>query len=143
MAQHNYLWIVNRFLSEFLAIPSTSDAAEGTQSGVSARISVGIQSVIKLFYRPSGLSMPASEAAKKLTFSNTEHGLGISNPTPYYVTLSRLNVDGKSMDVKGTEAGAMLAPFSTQYYPVNGTVRTVSGQPLMISVVKVSNINRP
>nr|MDQ6119424.1 hypothetical protein [Klebsiella pneumoniae subsp. pneumoniae] len=30
------------------------------------------------------------------------------------------------MDVKGTEAGAMLAPFSTQYYPVNGTVRTVS-----------------
>ncbi|HHC3692196.1 hypothetical protein [Klebsiella pneumoniae] len=30
------------------------------------------------------------------------------------------------MDVKGTEAGAMLAPFSTQYYPVNGAVRTVS-----------------
>ncbi|HHV4569480.1 TPA: fimbrial biogenesis chaperone [Klebsiella pneumoniae] len=114
------------FYLSFLAIPSTSDAAEGTQSGVSARISVGIQSVIKLFYRPSGLSMPASEAAKKLTFSNTEHGLGISNPTPYYVTLSRLNVYGKSMDVKGKEAGAMLAPFSTQYYPVNGTVRTVS-----------------
>nr|MDQ6119425.1 hypothetical protein [Klebsiella pneumoniae subsp. pneumoniae] len=47
-----------------MAIPSTSDAAEGTQSGVSARISVGIQSVIKLFYRPSGLSMPAVKRPK-------------------------------------------------------------------------------
>ncbi len=120
MAQHNYLRIVNRFLFEFLAIPSTSDAAEGTQSGVSARISVGIQSVIKLFYRPSGLSMPASEAAKKLTFSNTEHGLGISNPTPYYVTLSRLNVDGKSMDVKGTEAGQCLRHSPHSITPSTG-----------------------
>lgn len=114
------------FYLSFLAIPSTSDSAEGAQSGVSARISVGIQSVIKLFYRPAGLSMSAREAANKLTFQNTEQGLGISNPTPYYVTLSQLKVDGKPVDVQGTESGAMLAPFSTRYYPVNGVVLNVS-----------------
>lgn len=114
------------FYLSFLAIPSTSDTTEGAQSGVSARISVGIQSVIKLFYRPAGLSMSAREAAKKLTFQNTEQGLGISNPTPYYVTLSQLKVNGKPVNVKEAGTGAMLAPFSTQYYPVNGVVRNVS-----------------
>lgn len=114
------------FYLSFLAIPATSDLAEKEEPGVSARVSVGIQTIIKLFYRPTELTISAKEAAEKLAFQQTGQQLSISNPTPYYITLSRLKVDGRIMNVKGSETGAMLPPFSKQNYPFTGAIQNVS-----------------
>lgn len=114
------------FYLSFLAIPATSDLTEKTEPGISARISVGIQMIIKLFYRPMGLAISAKEASEKLVFQQTGKLLTISNPTPYYITLSRLNFDARNIDLKASEAGTMLPPYSKQNYSVTGIVHNVS-----------------
>lgn len=108
------------FYLSLLAIPSTSKLTEDHNAGVTAQVSVGIQTIIKLFYRPEGLSIPVQAAAEKLTFRQVGQVLQIANPTPYFVTLAGLIVNGKVMNVRETEAGAMIAPFSTQDYPITG-----------------------
>ncbi|MGJ5719054.1 fimbrial biogenesis chaperone [Morganella sp. B601] len=114
------------FYLSMLAIPATAKQAEEYNTGVSARVSVGIQTVIKLFYRPAGLSMPAGAAAESLTFRQTGHSLQVGNPSPYFVTLARLSLNGSMLNVRDTEAGAMISPFSVQNYPVTGLAQKVS-----------------
>ncbi|WP_447885635.1 fimbrial biogenesis chaperone [Serratia fonticola] len=114
------------FYLSLMAIPSTSKLTEDHNGGVSALVSVGIQTIIKLFYRPEGLSIPVQAAAEKLTFRQVGPVLQIANPTPYFVTLARLTLNGKVMDVRDTKAGAMIAPFSTQDYPITGQVHQIT-----------------
>jgi len=113
------------FYLSFLAIPAgsnpvreaTTDTDEGTTT---TQVSLGIRTVIKLFYRPNGLAMPAAAAPGKLTF--TQHGtqLVVKNPTPYYVTLAQLTLDGRGINVR--EQGAMIAPFAEETYAVKGPI---------------------
>ncbi|ENY6786362.1 molecular chaperone [Providencia rettgeri] len=113
------------FYLSFLAIPAvntpareaTSDVDEGTTT---TQVSLGIRTVIKLFYRPSGLGMPAAAAPEKLTFAQNGTQLVVTNPTPYYVTLAQLTLDGRGVNVR--EQGAMIAPFSNETYTVKGPV---------------------
>ncbi len=111
------------FYLSLLAIPATSKLSQAPNADVSAQVSVGIQTVIKLFYRPERLPMPVQVAAEKLTFGQQGEDLQISNPTPYYVTLARLTLDGRVMDVRDSKAGAMIPPFSTQHYPITRQVK--------------------
>lgn len=111
------------FYLSFLAIPAvnnpareaTTDTDEGTTT---TQVSLGIRTVIKLFYRPSGLVMPAAAAPGKLTFTQQGTKLVVKNPTPYYVTLAQLTLDGRGVNVR--EQGAMIAPFSEEKYAVKG-----------------------
>lgn len=114
------------FYLSLLAIPSTPKLMEERDAGVTAQVSVGIQTIIKLFYRPTGLSIPVQSASEKLTFRQVGQNLRISNPTPYFVTLARLTLNGKLVDVRDAEAGAMIAPFSTQNYPIVGQSQQVT-----------------
>lgn len=114
------------FYLSLLAIPATAKLTEENNAGVSAQVSVGVQTIIKLFYRPAGLSMPIQTAAEKLTFRQVGQDLQVSNPTPYFVTLARLTLNGKVMDVRNTATGAMIAPFSAQNYPTTVPVQQVS-----------------
>ncbi len=104
------------FYLSLLAIPSTTkvNAPEGDMT--SAQVSVGIRNVIKLFYRPKGLPMNIETASSKLTFHYQNQQITVSNPTPYYITLAQLSVDQHPVDVR--ERGPMIAPFSTQTYPM-------------------------
>lgn len=114
------------FYLSLLAIPATSKLTEEHNTEVSAQVSVVIQTIIKLFYRPEGLSIPVQTAAEKLIFRQVGQVLQVANPTPYFVTLARLTLDGQVIDVRQAEAGAMIAPFSTQDYPITGQVQQVS-----------------
>ncbi|UNH29215.1 molecular chaperone (plasmid) [Moellerella wisconsensis] len=107
------------FYLSLLAIPATTkiNAPEGEMT--SAQVSVGIRNVIKLFYRPKGLPMSAEAASGQLTFHHQGQHITVSNPTPYYVTLAQLSVNQHPIDVR--ELGPMIAPFSTQIYPVKGS----------------------
>ncbi|HEX7340581.1 MAG TPA: fimbria/pilus periplasmic chaperone [Rhodanobacteraceae bacterium] len=70
-----------------------------------------IRTRIKLFYRPDHLSMKRIDAPSKLTWQATAAGqkvtIKVTNPTPYYLTLSKVTVDGH--DAKT----GMVAPFAS------------------------------
>ncbi|MTC46106.1 fimbria/pilus periplasmic chaperone [Providencia sp. wls1922] len=106
------------FYLSLLAIPSTTKANAPEGEMTSAQVSVGIRNVIKLFYRPKGLPMSVETASSQLTFRQQGQQLEVSNPTPYYITLAQLSVDQHPIDVR--ELDPMIAPFSTQIYPVKG-----------------------
>lgn len=113
------------FYLSFLAIPAVSKPADNsTDDLMQPRVSVGIRSVIKLFYRPSGLAFSAAAAQKKLHFTLKNGLLYAENPTPYYLTIARLELDGKPVNVR--EKDPMIPPYSTHHYPIKGSIGEVS-----------------
>ncbi len=74
-------------------------------------IQISFRTRIKLFYRPKGLSGKASEAGDKLVWKRSGDSLLVSNPTPYYVSISLVQTAGA--DGKFTPANLdMLDPFA-------------------------------
>lgn len=63
------------------AIPQ-QDAAKGENI-----LQIASQSRIKLFVRPAGLEMKATEAQEHISFSRHAGELVVHNPTPYHITL--------------------------------------------------------
>lgn len=105
------------FYLSFLAIPSVKkNTAPNAEDMTTTQLSLGLRMLIKLFYRPHDLAIPASAAPKKLTFSQKEHQLQVQNPTPYYQTLAQLKINGQPVNVR--EQGAMIAPFSSHSYQI-------------------------
>lgn len=113
------------FYLSFLAVPSVSkpEDNDGADGVIQPRVSVGIRSVIKLFYRPSSLGMSVHSASEKLLFAQRGNVLHAENPTPYYLTLAQLQVNGQAVDIR--EQGAMIAPFSSRDYQVTGAIHDV------------------
>lgn len=75
-------------------------------------VQMAVRTNLKLIYRPSGLKGESSEAWQKLHWVRLPQGLRVSNPTPYYVTLFNLNINGRAI----SEAG-VVAPFSQRNFP--------------------------
>lgn len=71
---------------------------------------------LKLIYRPSALKREqAAKAYRSLAFDGSTKGqLKVSNPTPFYISLAHLKVDG--VDVP---EAALLAPHETASYPIS------------------------
>lgn len=67
-------------------------AVDTENSGNSLQLVV--KSRMKLIVRPKGLSQNAAEAYRLLTFSKENNTLHIQNPTPYYVSLYKLKING-------------------------------------------------
>lgn len=103
-----------------VAVPSMTQPKESDDASLAARVSVGIQNTIKLFYRPAGLAMSQEEAAGRLTFHLQGGKVQVNNPTPYYLTFSRLAFDRAEVNVSG---GLMIAPFSQASIAVAGSVQ--------------------
>ncbi|MCS3429511.1 molecular chaperone [Klebsiella sp. BIGb0407] len=103
----------------FLAIPSITEISDAEN-----RVAIGLQTVIKLFYRPEQLAITAEQAAKKLTFRLSGKQLIAENPTPYYLTLGSLRSAGKP--VSFGETGQMIAPFSQATYPFESLSKEVT-----------------
>ncbi|WP_219268444.1 fimbria/pilus periplasmic chaperone [Pseudomonas sp. Xaverov 259] len=60
-------------------------------------LQLAITSRIKLFYRPGNLAIAPEEAPAKLTFKRSGGQLIISNPTPYYLTISELSAGTRAL----------------------------------------------
>ncbi|MGL5389759.1 MAG: fimbria/pilus periplasmic chaperone [Serratia sp. (in: enterobacteria)] len=71
------------------------------------RLQMAFRSRIKLFYRPGGLEGNANDAAKAIVWSSQDNRVQATNPTPYYVSLVNLSVNGKELN------HVMVAPCST------------------------------
>ena len=72
-------------------------------------LQVAIRSRMKLFYRPVGLKGREEEAYRQLAWKVQGGKTLVSNPTPYYVTLFNLRVNGRTL-----ESAGMVAPFATE-----------------------------
>ncbi len=61
---------------------------------------------LKVFIRPAGLKVPTEKDEQRLHFSATSHGVMITNPTPWYMSLVIMT----SID-KRRQHNIMLAPY--------------------------------
>lgn len=74
------------------SIPATDDSVPHKNV-----LQVVVKSRLKLFYRPAGLEGQPETAYHQLTAARSGNRLTVSNPTPYYVTLFTLKVDGQEI----------------------------------------------
>ncbi len=74
------------------SIPATDDSQPRTNV-----LQVVVKSRLKLFYRPAGLEGQPESAYHQLSVARSGNRLTVSNPTPYYVTLFTLKVDGQEI----------------------------------------------
>jgi hypothetical protein len=82
-------------------------------------LQLAIRSRFKFIYRPAGLGN-RDAAPEKLALSASGSSLSISNPTPFYLTVSRISRDGgKALNSKTV----MLAPQSSQTVALSSVSR--------------------
>ena len=85
-----------------------------------SKLQLAARTRIKLFYRPAGLSSnDARQAWRKLTFSRHGKLLKVKNPTPFYITLQALSVDGQAVSAPKDTLSAlsmMISPFGEKDY---------------------------
>lgn len=77
------------------AIPSV-DEKENEGKNV---LFVAAANRIKMFVRPAGLKPDITQAPEQLTFRQAGGKLNITNPTPYYLTLTELKAGSHSLEV--------------------------------------------
>ncbi|WP_437887517.1 fimbria/pilus periplasmic chaperone [Phytobacter sp. V91] len=101
------------------AIPQSAPAEKNT-------LQMAAASRIKVFYRPANLPVSPADAWKRLTGTFQAGKVTLNNPTPYYITLSSLKVDGKkitpmmiSPKSNVTLTGTFSAARSFEYQTVN------------------------
>lgn len=77
-------------------------------------LQLAIRSRLKLFYRPAGLAGDPAKAPDGLTFrldhDANGYALAVHNPSPYFITITRLQVDAGGAAVAGLPG--MIAPLS-------------------------------
>lgn len=100
------------------AIPSGTAATESQNDNViygSTRFGVG--SIIKLFYRPTGLKGTSGEAQRGLQFTRVNGGIRVINPSSYFVSFASVSVNGKkvALDKPGD---LMLPPKGSHIWSV-------------------------
>jgi chaperone protein EcpD len=97
-----------------------------------------IRSRLKLFYRPDGLPGDPLKAPDQLTFKAVSGGEGaaldVHNPTPYYITVSKLSFGTVGKPVAGAEG--MVAPFGDLHLQLKGEAHApVAGTPITFTTI--------
>lgn len=91
---------------------------------------------VKVFWRPHGLDKPnaVQDSAGKLKAEIVENMLILKNPTPYYITLRSLSIDG--YDVPAQELVHMVPPFGSQKYLFPKDIKLTSAIPVIWTAIK-------
>ncbi|WP_447880108.1 fimbrial biogenesis chaperone [Serratia fonticola] len=105
------------FYFRSVAMPAGKKQAAIPSPVLGGSIQVATAMVVKLFYRPSGLPFPHQQAMGMLEFSGASQGLKVTNPTPYYITLSSLRVGREQVSFSAATGNTLIAPFGSQVYP--------------------------
>ncbi len=100
------------FFVSMKAIPAQTAAVP---QGNTAKVILTITHNLKVFYRPEGLKKQAvAEMAPKLRFKREGNRLVADNPTPYWLTFSRLKVGSHALSK--AQLRLMVPPFGKQSY---------------------------
>lgn len=85
------------------AIPEVSEkSTEGKNV-----LQLAMLSKIKIFVRPKSLTTNSEDAYKELRFSSHSTGVKVENPTPYFVNMVNIQINGQELGAK------MVPPKST------------------------------
>lgn len=79
-------------------------------NGISTKLNLSTKIVIKLFYRPNGIEGNINDYTNKLTAKQQNNKIIIKNPSPFYMTLININIDGTPYS---SDRAPMVSPFST------------------------------
>ncbi len=82
-----------------------------------------VRSRIKLFYRPNNLTPSITEAPETLRWSVSKQQLTIDNPSPYYITLATVELNGYQL---ADLSGKMLEPHGQLVTKLTGKLATAS-----------------
>ncbi|ENZ7484587.1 fimbria/pilus periplasmic chaperone [Klebsiella aerogenes] len=77
-------------------------------------LQIAIESVIKVFWRPQGLTTTSEAAQKSLVCSQSGNVLTLKNPSPYYVSLVSLYAGNKKLP------NTMVPPKGNKTLPLSG-----------------------
>lgn len=116
------------FYLRVMALPAGQNGNDASKTELGGAITVSTGSVVKLFYRPTGLSMTQQQAMGSLRFSRKGTVLRITNPSPYFVTLSSVTIGGKAIPMSVREQNTMIAPFGEMDYSGVNTSGKVTWQ---------------
>ncbi|MEL5428883.1 molecular chaperone [Serratia nevei] len=99
-----------------LAIPPKK-GEKSYQKAVQSGLQFAVNTRIKLFYRPAAINdaNAVKAAPGKLTVALSGKSIVVKNPTPWFVTMSQLTVNGKALQ---TDKDTMVAPFGELSLPV-------------------------
>lgn len=75
-------------------------------------VQIAMRHRMKLFYRPANLPGDAKKAYAQLMWSRQGKNVVVQNPTPYFVTLLTLTVNGQTVNTPG-----MVSPYSSLNQP--------------------------
>lgn len=96
------------------ALPLTPQA-----STVSGAAQFGVGNIIKVFYRPAGLTGSSGNAQRDLQFERGGNGLKVTNASPYFINLAGLSVAGQRLSLQPPAGALMIAPFDSHIYPTS------------------------
>ena len=116
------------FYFRVMALPAGQGNELTPKAELGGAITVSTGSVIKLFYRPAGLSMTQQQGMASLQFSRQGSVLRVTNPSPYFVTLTSLTVGGKSIPISARQQNTMIAPLGEMTYSAANAVGKVTWQ---------------
>lgn len=99
-----------------LAIPPKK-GEKSYQKAVQSGLQFAVNTRIKLFYRPAAISdsNAVKAAPGKMTIVPSGKNIVVKNPTPWFVTMAQLSVNGKALQ---TDKDTMVAPFGELSLPV-------------------------
>lgn len=116
------------FYLRVMAVPAGKGHEPAAKTELGGAITVSTGSIVKLFYRPAGLSMTQQQGMAALQFSRQGQSLRVTNPSPYYVTLTSLTVGGKAVNLSARQQNTMIAPFGQMTYTGANTAGKVTWQ---------------
>lgn len=105
-------------------------------------LQIAIRTRLKLFYRPAGLKTTPTEAAESLKWTVVPGTAGqppvlkVSNPSPYHITFSMVELMDGSARKDGVKQLDMIAPFSHLIYEIE---HQKSAQPVRISYMTIND----
>ena len=116
------------FYLRVMALPSGKANESEPKSELGGAVMVSVGSIIKLFYRPAGLTITPQQGMASLRFSRQGNVMRVTNPSPYYVTLKSVKAGDYPLPLSTRKNNTMIAPFGEMTYPLSGTKNTVSWQ---------------
>jgi len=114
------LWWLN-----VLDIPPMNNAENQNENNT---LQLAIRSRFKFIYRPTGLGKQEL-AAKKLIFKTNGKKLTIDNPTPFYITVTKIAENNKNKSLN--DKAIMIAPKSIETVQLSKALN--SGETLIIT----------
>ncbi|HEH9401915.1 TPA: molecular chaperone [Aeromonas sobria] len=93
------------------------------EEGQVTSLSIGLRTVLKLFYRPMGIVGGPAEVFGALQAERVGTDLIIRNSTAYHATFSTLIIDDKEMDFEYHPS--MIAPYSEVRYKIGTKMNSV------------------